>query len=393
MVFYIVWKMPIVSYYISSYIAMGLLAILFVVFILRSKMKLTSMPLVLVSAVMYIILMLLEKTVLRQGNAFYALWDIFLAFIPFVMGPALIMQNDRKMIDTITCTLIISYSITALTTYVGLLAFPGASRIMAADSLAYHRYYPYNIGGFGFVYSLVLLHPLFVCLLKNKQKTGTAILLSLITGLAIFESEYTTATLLFIFSCMVYVLPLGKEPQIVRSRMLAIGLVAVISILFLPSLLRFISEWDALESSAEKITDIANMLQGKRTTAEDTELRKLTYQASWDTFLSNPILGTSFFESSKVGGHSLMLDCLANWGLIGFSVFLFLLYCLWNFYKQVTRKSSYIYVVIIVFLSAIVLMALNPTFWAFELGLAIPILIERVCESVGNIASPQNTVK
>ncbi len=376
LLFYIFWKtVPIFAYYCSTYIAMALLVCLFILLFLGSRIQANKVPILIVPVICYLLLLAAELLVIKNGDPFYALWDVFLCGLALLSGYLVIIRKNERVMTRLIWGMIIAYTITAATTYIGTLFFPQASRAMTAEPALFNLYYPYNIGGFGFIYSLVLLHPFFVFFLRKMNKTLPAVVVTVISGLCVVESEFATAALLFLVSCIVYFFPSQGSLQTVKRRIGFIVLFLIIVFVFLPAILNWISEWPILEGSAEKIADIANMLQGKETVGEDTELRRNMYLASWNSFLENPILGTSFFASEKGGGHSFFMDLLARWGLVGLAIVCALGGCLWKWYRTLSQRTVVGYVAVLSFAMVIILQILNPTFWSFELGFAIPLFL------------------
>ncbi len=339
-------------------------------------MQVNKVPVLIVPTVFYLLVMALDLLVIKKGDPFYAIWDVFLCGFALLSGYLIIVRGDERLISYVITVVIVAYTITAITTYAGTLFFPQASRSMTADPTLIDRYYPYNIGGFGFVYSLVLLHPFFVFFLRKRNRGAWAVLVSVISGLCVVEAEFTTAILLFFVSCVAYLFPPEADRQVVKRRVRAVVLLVVVVLVFLPVFLNWVSQWSFIpEDASEKITDIANLLQGEEADNVDTELRQMAYSSSWKLFLKNPVFGTSLFSSEEGGGHSFFIDLLAKWGLVGLTVVGCLLYCFWKWFQVLSQKQTVGYISVLVLLMIIVLQILNPTFWSFELGFAVPLFL------------------
>ena len=117
--------------------------------------------------------------------------------------------HNLKMAKIILCSYLVINFITCLTTYYGCLLFPGASRDLTVGDAIYNPYYymyqGLNIGGFSFVYSMVLLSVLCIYTIKNFYQLIKGKLLLLLSsiyliaiGLVVVGTEFTMALLMFI---------------------------------------------------------------------------------------------------------------------------------------------------------------------------------------------------
>ena len=105
--------------------------------------------------------------------------------------------------------------ITCITTYYGNLKFPEASRALAtgmSESQDMMRIYQTaNIGGFSFVYSMVMLIPILIYTWKQRKVFSHSILFGILSlgyiiviFFTLIEAEYTTAILLCILSMSLF---------------------------------------------------------------------------------------------------------------------------------------------------------------------------------------------
>ena len=374
MAFYLIQKMPIVSYYTNTYISMLVYVLMLVLFLSVDKVCLNRLPILLLAALFYAGQYALDLA-LEGTQFFYLIWSVFLALLPIFVG-TIIVYNKMDYLARIAVPLIlIAYTFTALTTYLGLLDHPEASRLMAADPTAYHRYFPHNIGGFNFVYSFVLLHPLMICYLREKRLWFLAPPLTAIGGMCVLASEYTTAALLFVISCIAYFFPSRTTRNRARFRTKLILFAMVLALLFLPSILDFLAELPIFASSEEKLQDVANVLRGQESESISTQNRIYFYQKSWDSFAADPMLGGKVFGRSRAGGHSFVLDTLADWGIVGFALVAILYWYFRKLYSRICKKSSASLYATLFFLLIIAICVLNPHAWLFEVGFAAPVFL------------------
>lgn len=374
LIFYLLWEMPILALYMNTYVAMVLMVFLVAAVLLSVKPYRLSMSLTTI-VIIYLAMTFLRDYV-NNAQFVYNLWSRFLDFAPIVIGLQLVLNKADKVVKKIVPVIIITYTVTAITTYIGLETFPDASRILATGEDHYLTYYKYNIGGFGFIYSLVVLHPMIVCVLRRKNKI-LSILFTLCAGLCIFKSAYTTATLLFLASCVVYLFPLHGDMTKAKKwiRVIVIGLVFL---LFLaPELLEALAEWDLLESSSKKLKDIAEILRSGSgpSSTSSASAREEVYNKSVQAFVSSPIFGNVPFGSVNSGGHSFLLDSMADWGIFGGIMVAAVYLSFRGAFKTVASGSSVYYFSVASLGLAAILGVLNPELWTMELGLAIPLMM------------------
>lgn len=206
------------------------------------------------------------------------------------------------------------YLFTCITTYIGNVAFPALSRIKNDDPL--HEYvYKYNVGGFGFAYEVLLLIPLFFFLYNNNIiKKWKAIVALAIIYLTLFKMEYTTAIVYSVFPVILFLM--GEKASIKRLITIAMLAVAAFYALkpLLAELLYYLSTVIESGDISVKFADMSAQLSGQYLSDNsDLEDRQELMQESWDLFVANPLTGSGSYG----GGHSLILDFLARFGLIG----------------------------------------------------------------------------
>jgi len=231
--------------------------------------------------------------------------------------------NDREYSCFLFKLIIVIQLISAISTIIGLLKFPYAARELATgrnDLYSLKRYTSLNIGGYGFIYSLVLTLPILISSIFkiSKQKTKIfSIFIILIFYVTIFLSQYTIATLLSIFLGVLSLFertknPIGKNLGWSIVAFLLIGLM----IMFWDSLMQFLSDCN--------LNFLVNRLNGfMRAIRYGEDYSGLTtrtslYYLSFKTFLNHPIFG-SFLSpgTGRTGGHSFILDTLGRFGMFG----------------------------------------------------------------------------
>lgn len=381
-IFYTIWRIPIVSLYMNTYIAMLLLVVLVLAVLFSSKIYGFKTGFVL-SLGVFVVMMLIESHM--KGITFLNnIWSVFLSVLPIFVGFVLVVNKKDQIINRIVPVIIISYLLTAITTYTGLAIFPDASRLLATGDDHYLTYFRYNIGGFDFVYSLTLLHPVIVGVLRFKKKPVWSLIFTLISGLCIFRSAYTMAALMFIISCLAYLLPVKENTKKAARQIKFFAFGLIFLFLIAPWVLDKIANWPFLSDSADKIQDIANILRGLETSTDDAESRRNLYMRSWESFLTNPVFGSFFEESGILSGHSLILDIMAQWGILGLSVVIILFIEFGKSHKVFAGSSPIYNFTLLSLMTSAILSTLNPRMWTYELGFALPLFIRYIVSSSKN---------
>ena len=374
-VFYLFWKTPIVAYYMNTYVAMSLLVAMLAFFLLQDRACRKTPPVLLMVTFLYAIFdaynLLLNKTSILN-----ILWTVFLAVMPVFVGVIIVANKMDYLVRVLVPVIILLYAITAATTYIGLLQFPDASRIMAADSTAYIKYFPRNIGSFNFIYSLTLLHPLIICVLKEKKHLILSFAFTIISAMAVFKSDYTTAALLFLISCIAYFFPSRTSNNRVRAWGLLLSLAIVVLIFFVPTILDGLAEVSFLYDSSDKLRDVANILRGGNASDVATKARIRVYERSWNTFLEYPFWGATVKNANSVGGHSFFLDILAKWGILGFSLVGVLYFFFRRLHRRICGGATVSYYAFLFMCMIVIICILNPHAWLFELGFAAPVFLQ-----------------
>lgn len=373
LVFYVVWKMPIVALYTNTYLAMIALVLLMIQ-LFKDGDFLHKAPMMFAAAIAMLLITMIDLSQ-RVENWFNIVWTCFLDFLPMILGVVLVHYRKDHLIKTVVSVILITYTITCITTYQGLQEFPMASRELATGSVDYAPYYAKNIGGFHFIYSLVILHPMFVCVLWGHKKKIFSIIMTVLIGLCIIESRYTTGALTFFISCAAYVLPTQEGRKNNAARWVLIVLIMIVVYAMAPAILNWLAEMEALEASADKLKDIAKTLQGESADTESFMNREKAYEESWKGFLRSPIWGCEIMTGiyGYNGGHSYVLDMLAKWGVIGILPVIYALRLILRHYRQMSNGHAVFYFMLLSYGIMLMLIFLNATFWSFELGFIIPV--------------------
>lgn len=290
--------------------------------------------------------------------------------------------------------------ITCITTYYGNLKFPEASRALAtgmSESQDLMRVYQTaNIGGFSFVYSMVMLVPILMYIWKKRQVLSHGVILGILSIgyiVVIFftlqEAEYTIALLLFILCLSLFFI--GNILDLKKLVLLCCVGVSVFWILKNPiaDIIYNISENIESYNFSVRLKDLSVSLNDKdiSTTNHDSDLvsRHNKYNKSFHSFVSHP-LGS--WSQKAVGGHSFFLDSLGKYGVMGFLLLLILYIRLYNYYILPTKNYSYHGYFQFIYFIFIITSIVNPVLFYDSIMFVLPlsiIFLKRFHKNIINI--------
>lgn len=279
--------------------------------------------------------------------------------------------------------IIFALIVTVITTIIGLIRFPYAARILAtiatSDDLEAIKYDWNNIGGFDFVYMAVLLYPLFSLAYKLGKihwavfLVGSAVLLTMI-----ILSEYTTALLLFIVSFALSLV--GRK--LTAQRLLILGILAFLAVFFFWGVFQQLILWLADTLHSVTLSERLSALAGGVSGVENSESQRIQFfRTSVEGFISSPLFGKLSGSYTISGGHSFILDSLADYGALGGAALLFSYRNIYHYFFKPFRKNNGYGYVLWTFVQAIILSVINTGMWLAVLTFFAPILLARIYET------------
>ena len=291
-----------------------------------------------------------------------------IAWIPCIIAllcNSVIKLKYQKKILQVSFVII---SFTAITTILGLMQYPFASRELATPDIgALREVYTFlNIGGYEFIYSLVISIPLIVWLIKNTKGCLKVlnVLILLVIIYCIYMSVFTTALVLTLVAGIL--LFIAMKPN---SKPFIIGLIILFLILYYSRMLAAIVFWISTLVESDYVSDrllqFAMVLDGTDVnninTNTTTERIDITQRAV-DGFLSSPLFGNNIisFNRKVLSGHSLIIDLLSGSGLLGVLLYARIFYTLFKkiFLKSYLKVNIYVRISWILFIAVSVA---NPT--------------------------------
>ena len=259
--------------------------------------------------------------------------------------------------------------ITCITTYYGNITFPGASRILATgdlDGIPFQNAYQLaNIGGFSFIYNMVMFVPILICTWKYRNLFNHSRLINLLSiafvviiFFTLLAAEYTTSLLLFVLCLFLFLI--GNKINF--KKMLLWGCIGWMVLVFLkdPVANLFIDISESVESVdiSERLMDIAYNLRDESVSYDsDLNSRQEKYGKSINSFIENPF---GNWSQEAVGGHSFFLDSLGKFGILGLFFLVLLYYRIFKIYIYPIRNNGYYGYALFVFLIFIVTSVVNP---------------------------------
>ncbi len=368
---------PIVSRAISDYLttyAYMLVAVLafFLIIFSRRMPSINHYVSVLAPFILYQLLTYLTKTdsIIMWG------YGVLLFLLPVAVS-YYVLYERRDYLPGLSKALRILLIITLITTVIGLIRFPQASRILATiedtDDAMFITYNWNNIGGYEFIYTLVLLYPLVILAYKQKKlSTAVMVLLAVAIGSVIVLSEYTTALLLFLLSsCLLLV-----KRDLTTRNLIFFAIAGVLALTLFSNLFSDFLLWLADLFDSETLQERLTALAGGQTGLENSESDRIfLYEKSLETFFTHPILGTMFSGGGGSGGHSQTLDTLAIYGTVGGALMVWMYKHIYTFFlKPFSQEKGFGYVVWF-FVQTLMLSTVNTSFWLEVLALYGPLIL------------------
>ena len=369
--------MPIVSRATSTYLTTYTYMIVVTVSVLFSFIacQLSHIREYMIFLLPFVIYEGMVSVFMNNEDALLAGYQALLFLLPVCLGYYLV--THIFFVEMHSVALIIIVSITCITTIIGCMRYPDASRVLATTDSSQDAfavlYDWHNIGGYGFVYSSVLLYPFVILAFKMKRLhfvfviAFTALLLYMV-----IQASYTYAMLLMLLSMLMFFV--RRDIPLKKFLLLMLGFVVVVLIfrVAIAAILSYIGELIDNPSMVEKIN--AAFLGTDAVDNFDDD-RGALYMQSFEMFLKSPFIGSLAGGRKVTGGHSFILDNLALYGLVGGGLMALMYRCIFlTFIRPLKDKPGYTFVFWI-FLQTIILSVINTGMWLQNLCVYTPIFI------------------
>ena len=335
--------LPIVSIMINTTVMFYIFLVCFGLIIIGTKWNkksnfLLNIIIIIIAAIFY-----LYRGYYKNGvvSSFYMI--MYLVY-PIFLG--VFLRNKPKNMLVISSISILCIILTATTTYLGLEHNPYLSRELAAisDSSSPTLMYSLqsNIGGFDTVYISTLLSPVLYYTIEKKQLPMISsiffkCLIFFLLLLFILQTQYTTALLLHV---LIFMFSLIKKVNLKKQIIMFIMLMILFNTFStqLSNIFSTLSNNISSNAISERFVELSETIQSGEISNGDLGLRSKQYVISIDTFMNHPIIGVGFgANKSNIGGHSTILDFLAQGGIVFFSIIIISFFYL---IKNTTFKNN-----------------------------------------------------
>lgn len=304
-------------------------------------------------------------------------FSLFVSTFPILF----LLSNKMKGISNghFKSVLLVILLITSVTTIIGTYMFESPCRELATqyNSELDNFYRLNNIGGYRFIYALVLSIPFVISQLQSKFNIKMLLIL-IVFVFSIIRSEYTTAILLVPITIFLSVLN-RKRGLLHIITIVLVGILTILNIdLILTTLIKMFESVSTTVSTRIVLLQIS--LHSSSISGDMLE-RFNTYNLSLHSFIDSPVFGNLVGLNNPIGGHSEFLDLLAHSGLLGFVIVFSLILILRKvFLRQLKSRDS----VFVVYFVALVLSIVNPVFFpeVFYVLLVFPFIFNN---SISNV--------
>ncbi|MBQ6154066.1 MAG: hypothetical protein IJJ15_09990 [Ruminococcus sp.] len=324
----------------------------------------------------FIIYALLSMVLSHESDWMIAAYESFMVYV-FPVSVGYYLARNPFNAKTFAIVLVVVFAFTCMTTIIGCIRNPDAARDLASTKTSQDataiKYDWQNIGGYSFVYSTVLLYPFVILGFKTKKLNIVFVVIFTVLAYALaLYTEYTFALMLLLLSTLLFLIK--KDMSIKKFLLLMIFsfLAAYFLRYAVAALLTYIGNLLGNETMTEKMTAI---FLGNEAVEQLDDPRDVLYMMSIETFLKNPLFGTFFNGGRGSGGHSQILDTLAQFGLFGGAILYWMYRGIYKvFYKPFTKKVGGC-IVFWIFLQTFILSCINTKLWLNNLCLYTPILL------------------
>jgi O-antigen ligase len=229
----------------------------------------------------------------------------------------------------------------------------------------------FNVGGFSFVYTIVLLIPICVYLLRNKLFNRIVVIAAMVPMIMmVLSAGFTTAILFTTLSAVLFLLP----KQFTLNKILIWMILGLVVFSLMGEVIGngFITISNSVESRlvSDRLYDIGATLKGETISAGDFDSRQTLWKMDMDLFFEHP-----FFGASRSGGHSFILDELSEHGLVGLCFLLVQFITIFKMFVKPYKKSKAYGYICFVFFMQIGLSFLNPVMSQIVFVTIIPLTL------------------
>lgn len=272
------------------------------------------------------------------------------AYLPYVIWPImytitepLLEQRDKRKFLLI---FVLFLGISVVASLVVLIADNDAARLLAgwADESVRQGYYSRGVGGYGFVYGCVFLVFGLTIWSEKEQNAIVRLLLWILVALMLIMIMFSSYTIAVLFVLIIMVLSAYVRSKRKEATAILVIFMLLMFLLMGPILtvMHDLAQSLGLEWIVKRTTQLLNAQ--KTGSFEDLSRIKL-YKVSLSVFKEN-----FWFGGQHTGGHSMTLDHLAQYGVVGGAFCVSFFGFLNNLGENKAKRIRLIYWLLIVFL-------------------------------------------
>jgi hypothetical protein len=298
-------------------------------------------------------------------------------------------KKDYYFLGKVATITIVFYFIGGIQTYIGLLNYPLASRILAQNTnpQAQEMFLSMGIGGFGYIYSAVFLIMMiaYPVIKQRKNITNRIIVLLWLTSFVligmIIKASYVFAIFMTVSGCILVLLV--KNKTLLYSLLIFMNVfIILIPQHYIAGLFLNVAELFSNNVIVkERLVDFSTTLSGGYSISSLTFNRIDLYLSSLTTFFKYPFFGlnASFGDAnSTIGNHSGWFDMMAYFGLfVVFPMFSSIWLSLKKTLRLHKRKNSFMHL-LITYVFFIAYGFINPILYVYNIGLVVFLIVPSI---------------
>lgn len=225
--------------------------------------------------------------------------------------------NNTKQLKNLTYFAICLYCIWNTTTLIAVDQQPNIMRLLAKNSGETTGHVGVGVGGYGYLYSVIIMFPIGIYLLKEKQKIWLRAVIAyfvISTAILAYQSQYFIALILAVLAVPMMVIANRNRGGLKVIFYIILAVVLLVIFANLESILDFCINIVDNPSIQKKLTLMkATLMEGSVAEEGTFGERYERYTRDLNLIMQNPVLGV--FRFSMVGKHSTILDFFAQYGI------------------------------------------------------------------------------
>ena len=296
----------------------------------------------------YIYTIIRVSSARMESNIVGTIVALFEMLIPFLLFQYIKQKRSLHLIKTISKYAVIISFLTIVCTIIALRVNPSIARLMASSTnfergLSEIRVYQ-RMGVAGFDFSSVAMFFPVVLIAYYKELGNKISLLWFLFGfllcfLFLYKVQSSTPMIL---SIVMTIISIFINDRTDRKFIFLTGILIVFMAYLFPVFLEIVAPYVGGTAFEGKVTGLTEFTETGQTSGEVLGRYEL-YQISMDSFSKNWLMGDA---RAYIGGHSFILDRLAEYGIIGVALLLFALYFAFKeVYQWLSIPYRYYYII------------------------------------------------